>query len=150
MAARIYGRIRLSEDDLRIVRRMLARGLETVSLNLAAAFEDDERRYYEAARERYESELTRFTKVKPGITPFTEEDLVFVRGSIFPILKPELMGRWAARHELDPADVVVLSAEIDGLALLERKFEQPFLKDHSQDAAPDEDDEDDAEDTPSP
>lgn len=151
MSARIYGRIRLTEADLGTIRRMLARGLETVELNLATASENDERRYYQTTRDRYESELTRFTKVKPGAMPFTEDDLTFVRGSIFPVLKPELMARWAAKHELDAAEVASLSAEIDDLEVLEGKFAQPFLKDHSQDAAPDEEDsdEDDTDFAPS-
>ncbi|NTF17850.1 hypothetical protein G6L37_05505 [Agrobacterium rubi] len=152
MAARTYGRIVFSQEDLGIVRRMLERGLETVTVNLASAAGEDERLFYSSTRDRYERELARFNKARPGNMSFTEDDLAFVRGSIFPVLFPELMSRWAAKHELVPEEVTALSAEIDHLEKLQARFMKPFLSDHSQDAEPDEDDEaedDDVEDTPS-
>lgn len=60
------------------------------------------------------------------------------------------MSRWAAKHELEPAEVAALAAEIDHLQELQNRFAQPFVKDHSQDAEPDNDaEEDDMEASPS-
>ncbi len=149
--ARTYGRIRLTEDDLRVIRRMLAHGLEVVRANEKAASEEDEKAYYVRMSGWYERQLPCFVKAKPGIVPFTEEDLTLVRGSIFPELRPQLRSRWAEKATLDEAEVQALSAEIDHLDALERKFERPFLNDASQDAEPDEDDEDEEQHTlPSP
>jgi hypothetical protein len=143
--ARTYGRIRLTEDDLKVVRRMLAHGLEVVRANGKAASEEDERAYYSRMLGWYEQQLDRFVKVKPGIAPFTEDDLKLLRGSIFPELKPQLFSRWAQKATLDKKEVEALSAEIDHLHALERKFDQPFLRDTSQDAEPDEEEDEEAE-----
>jgi hypothetical protein len=147
--ARTYGRIRLTEDDLKVVRRMLSHGLEVVRANGKAASEEDERAYYSRMLGWYEQQLNRFVKVKPGIAPFTEDDLKLLRGSIFPELKPQLFSRWAQKAALDEKEVEALSAEIDHLQALEHKFDQPFLRDTSQDAEPDDEDEDEEQHTPS-
>lgn len=148
--AKTYGRIKLTEDDLRVVRRMLGHGLEVVRANERAASEDDERAYYSKMRGWYERQLTRFVRTKPGVAPFTEDDLRMVRGSIFPELKPQLLSRWAERSSLDGAERQTLSAEIDHLDALERKFDRPFLQDTSQNAEPDEDgDDEEQHDAPS-
>jgi hypothetical protein len=146
--ARTYGRIRLTEEDLKVVRRMLGHGLDVVRANEKAACEEDERAYYSRMLGWYEQQLTRFLKMKPGAAPFTEDDLKLVRGSIFPELRPQLRSRWAAKATLDEAEVQALSAEIDHLDALERKFERPFLSDASQDAEPDEDEDEEQQDIP--
>lgn len=140
--AKTFGRIRLNEDDLRVVRRMLGHGLEVVRASEKAASEEDEKAYYGRMSSWYEGQLTRFVKIKPGAVSFTEEDLKLIRGSIFPELRPQLRSRWAEKATLDETEVQALSAEIDHLDALERKFERPFLNDASQDAEPDEEDED--------
>jgi hypothetical protein len=141
--ARIYGRIRLTEDDLKLVRRMLGHGLEVVTAGERSASEDDERAFYAGRRDWLMTQVSRFEGLKPGVTPFSEKDLGMVRGSVIAELRPQLRARWAERNSLDDADRQALAAEIDHVDELERKLEQPFLRDRSQDPEPEDDSEDD-------
>lgn len=145
MSGRTYGRIRLDETDLTLIRTMLKRAQDDCAVRADSAADLEEKAFYAETGERASRALDRFEAAEPGIASFTESDLSFVRGLIFPLLFPELMAQYARRSELTEAASDELSARIDHLSDLERRFDAPRVADRSQDPEPEEDDDEDVE-----
>jgi hypothetical protein len=142
MSDKTYGRLRLDGADLVVIRQMLERGRDMCAFKAATAHDADEEAFYEKTHARSEAMEARFEATEPGRVAFTEGDLAFVRGMVFPTLFPELMAQYARRTELSLEEVDVLSLRITHLSALQQKFDEPLIADKSQDPEPEEDDED--------
>lgn len=141
MSGDIYARLNLDAPDLELIRRMLVRGAESCTCKAGTASDPDERSFYQRTGRLVREMLAQFETVSPGVVAFTEDDLKFVRGMVFPVLFPELMARYQERASLTEEEALSLRAEIDHLTDLERRFDQPFIDDTSMDPEPDDDDE---------
>jgi hypothetical protein len=151
MSDKTYGRLRLDGADLDVIRNMLARGRDMCAFKATTAQDADEEAFYEKTHARSEAMVARFEATSPGRVAFTEGDLAFVRGMVFPTLFPELMAQYARRAELSKEEVELLSQRITHLSALQQKFDEPLIADKSQDPEPEEEeDEDDVEDDVEP
>lgn len=143
MSDRTYGRLRLDGADLDVIRHMLERGRDMCAFKATTAQNAEEEAFYEKTRARSEAMVARFQATKPSRVSFTEGDLAFVRGMVFPTLFPELMAQYARRAELSPEEVDLLSLRITHLSALQQKFDEPRIADKSQDPEPEEEEEED-------
>lgn len=143
MSNSIYGKLKLDRADLDLIGHMLERGMDLCTEKTAAAQDDDEAAFYLGTRDRSRRMLSRFEESMPGSMAFTESDLTFVRGMVFPTLFPELMAQYGNRTELSAEARAALSQRIDHLTALQAKFDRILMEDTSQDA--DEDEEEDEE-----
>jgi hypothetical protein len=141
MSDRTYGRLRLDGADLDVIRHMLERGRDMCAFKATTAQDAEEEAFYEKTRARSEAMVARFQATKPGRVSFTEGDLAFVRGMVFPTLFPELMAQYARRAELSLEEVDLLSLRITHLSALQQKFDEPRIADKSQDSEPEEEEE---------
>lgn len=142
MNDRVYGKLKLDRADLDLIGHMLKRGTDLCAEKAAAAQDDDEAAFYLETRDRSRKMLSRFEESTPGSMAFTESDLAFVRGMVFPTLFPELMAQYGNRTELPAEARAALSQRIDHLTALQAKFDRILIVDTSQDADEEEEDDD--------
>jgi hypothetical protein len=136
-----YGVIDLTSSDIAFLLSRLERTAVEVHEAKANSSSGEERSFYEGAAadvEKWRADVGRFRAGRRG---FSENDLRYLRGTIAE-RKPGSLAEALvdAKRSGDPA-LPELEAEYEQRQSLQAKLELPFTRDRSQDAEPDEDEE---------
>ena len=137
-----YGKIDLTTTDIGTIRDRLEVVATEVKEAAAASGSDDERAFYEQAAANVDHWRAIASKLREGRHGFSEADLQSLRGTIAERNHGDLVRRCVAAKSAGDPSYRALEDELARRDALQAKLERPFLLDRSQDAEPDDDQED--------
>lgn len=139
-----YGVIDLTSSDIAFLRSCLERVALEVQQAGKDSSSDEERAFYERASVNVEKWRADVGRLRAGRRGFSEDDLRYLRGTITERKPGALAAALVkAKRSGDPS-LTELEAEYEQRQSLQAKLEHPFTRDRSQDAEPDEDEEEGA------
>ncbi len=137
-----YGTIDLTAGDIAFLKDHLCRTAGRVAASMTEASSIDERAFYEGAAIKIDQWIATVSRYVAGPRNFSEDDLVYLRGTISDTAPGALALRCVEAKRADDPRLGELETEYAQWMTLSAKLEKPFRDDKSQDAEPEEEEED--------